>query len=98
MNSNDIQTLRKFCEDFKRFRDLERNGEGKSLHDIKYSFDYVRESIDKYGLTGTNYGTGLSERATKAGDVLSQLWNCLQNLEISIENFCTEQENNNKQR
>ncbi len=95
MNASDIQRLRDCCKDFKNFRDLTVDGNGNNLHDIKGSFDYVKKSIDDYHLTGTKYGSNLSEKAEQAGNVLSQLWTCLENLENSVEAFCQEQEKNN---
>lgn len=98
MRNDDIKLLREYCEDFKRYRDNTEDGEGNNLHDIKNTFDYVRKTIDQYNLTGTAFGAELSTKAEKASNVLSQLWNCFQNLETSIEGFCLEQEKNNNNR
>lgn len=97
MTDKDLAKLREFCADFKKFRDNTVDGNGNNLHDIKTSFDYVRKSLDSYNLTGTTFGSNLSSKAEAAGNVLSQLWNCLNNLEISIQAFCDQQESNNKQ-
>lgn len=96
MRDEDLKTLRSYCEDFKKYRQNTEDGEGNNLHDIKHTFDYVRGSMDKYNLTGTAFGTEVSKKAEDCANVLSQLWNCLQNLEVSIEGFCIEQEKNNR--
>ncbi len=97
MTEQDIEKLRTFCEDFKKFRDLTVDGNGNNLHDIKNSFDYVKQSLDRYNLTGTQFGENLASKAEEASKVLGQLWNCLQDLEKAVEAFCDQQEKNNSQ-
>lgn len=96
MTDKEIQRLRNICDEFKTFRDNTVDGEGKNLHDIKNSFDYVRKTINDYNLTGTAFGGELASKAERAGNVLSQLWLCLNNLETSVTAFCDQQERNNK--
>lgn len=96
MTNEEIAKLRSYCEEFRKFRDNTVDGNGNNLHDIKSTFDYVRKTVDNYNLTGTKLGGELSSKAEQAGNVLSQLWLCLQNLEISVGNFCDEQERNNR--
>lgn len=95
MKTEDIQQLRTYCEDFKKFRDNTENGDGQNLHDIKNTFDYVVKYAGENGLTQTVFGDGLAAKATEAANVLSQLWLCFDNLEKSIEGFCENQERNN---
>lgn len=95
MTSSEIEKLRSYCEEFRKFRDNTVDGSGRNLHDIKNTFDYVRKTIDSYNLVGTKFGSELSSKAEQAGNVLSQLWTCLYNLEVSVGNFCDEQEKNN---
>ena len=97
MTQEEIEKLRGFCDDFKKFRDNTVDGNGNNLHDIKNSFDYVRKTMDSYNLTGTKFGGDLSSKAENAGNVLSQLWLCLRDLETSVTNFCDQQERNNNQ-
>ncbi len=95
MTNQEIEKLRGYCEDFKSFRQNTEDGSGTNLHDIKNTFNYVRKTLDTYNLVGTAFGSELSKKAEQAANVLSELWLCLQNLEISVENFCDEQEKNN---
>ncbi|HAB66867.1 MAG TPA: hypothetical protein DCE23_05825 [Firmicutes bacterium] len=97
MTEQDIERLRGYCEEFAKFRDNTVDGNGNNLHDIKNSFDYVRKTIDELNLTGTAFGGELSSKAEQAGNVLSELWTCLQNLERSVLGFCDQQERNNNQ-
>ncbi len=97
MNQEILEKLNSFCADFKSFRANTEDGQGKSLHDIKHTFDYVAKTVDTYHLTGTKFGSNLSEKAKEASQVLSQLWLCLQDLEKSISNFTDNQTNNNNQ-
>ena len=97
MNQEILEKLNSFCADFKSFRANTEDGQGKSLHDIKHTFDYVAKTVDTYHLTGTKFGSNLSEKAKEASQVLSQLWLCLQDLEKSISNFTSSQASNNNQ-
>lgn len=95
MDNTIIERLRAYCEDFARMRDNTEDGNGNNLHDIKHTFDYVRTYIQQNNLSDTVFGEELSAKAEAAGNVLSELWLCLQNLEESIEGFCANQERNN---
>lgn len=97
MRPEDIERLRSYCVDFKKYRDVTVNGNGENLHDIKNSFDYVRKTLDEYQISSTKYGADISTKAEAAGNILSQLWTCYQNLENAIEIFCDAQERNNNQ-
>lgn len=97
MTEQDIQKLRSYCEEFKKFRDTTVDGNGNNLHDIKGSFDYVIKTMEEYNLSGTKFGSNLTEKAEQASNVLSQLWGCLENLEKSVESFCDQQEKFNNQ-
>ena len=97
MNQEILEKLNSFCADFKSFRANTEDGQGKSLHDIKHTFDYVAKTVDTYHLTGTKFGSNLSEKAKEASQVLSQLWLCLQDLEKSISNFTENQNRINNQ-
>ena len=95
MKSEDLQRLTTICADFRRFRDNTEDGQGRNLHDIKNTFDYVIKTVDNYHLTGTKFGTELVDRAKENSKVLSQLWLCLQDLEKSLNNFIENQTNLN---
>lgn len=95
MSPEDIKRLREICAELRSFRDNTVDGNGKNLHDIKVTFDYVQKTLEEYNISGTNYGTSLSAKAAEAGTVLSQFWLSFRDLEESIEAFCTQQEANN---
>ncbi len=97
MSDSDIARLREMCADFKKWRDLETDGNGNNLHDIKNSFDYVRDSLETYEISSTKFGSSLSAKAEAAGNVLSELWLIFQNLENAVTLFCDEQARNNGQ-
>ncbi len=97
MSDSDIARLREMCADFRKWRDLETNGNGNNLHDIKHSFDYVRNSLETYSIRSTKFGDNLAAKAEAAGNVLSELWLIFQNLENAVTLFCDEQTRNNNQ-
>ena len=94
MPDSDIVRLREICADFKKWRDLETDGDGTNLHDIKNSFDYVRNTLETYNITSTKFGSSLATKAEAAGNVLSELWLIFQNLETAVRLFCDEQRRN----
>lgn len=96
MTNDDIKKLRDYCADFAEFRKNTEDGSGSNLHDIKNTFDYVRKTMEKEGLTTTEFGANLAKNAESTANVLSELWNCLYNLEQSVESFCQQQEKNNR--
>ena len=95
MSEQEIEKLRTFCEDFRKYRNNTVDGKGENLHDIKVTFDYVVKTLDQYNLSGTNFGNNLKSKAENASNVLSQLWACLQDLEKSVLVFCDQTEKNN---
>ena len=95
MKQEDLAKLNRFCADFRSFRANNEDGQGKCLHDIKNTFDYVSRTVSTYQLQGTKFGSDLTTKANEASKVLSQLWLCLQDLEKSITNFTTNQASNN---
>jgi len=97
MKPEDLEKLNSFCADFRSFRANNEDGQGKCLHDIKNTFDYVSRTVETYQLQGTRFGSNLTVKANDASKVLSQLWLCLQDLEKSLTSFITNQASNNNQ-
>lgn len=97
MPEEQLAKLREICADFKRWRGLETDGNGNNLHDIKNSFDYVKNTLDTYNITSTKFGDDLASKAESAANILSELWSIFQNLENAVTLFCDEQTRNNGQ-
>ena len=97
MPEQEIQQLKRYCEDFAKFRENTEDGNGNNLHDIKNTFDYVRKYVTNQGLAETVFGQELAQKSEAAANVLSELWLCLKNLEDSINGFCDSQMRNNGQ-
>ncbi len=92
MSPDEISKLREYCAEFKQYRANTADGSGSTLHDIKVTFDYIAKTLENYDIQGSHYGSELTNKAKAAGEVLSQLWLCLQDLENSVEYFCDTQE------
>jgi len=97
MKPEDLEKLKSYCEDFKKFRENIQDGDGNNLYDIKKTFDYVTKTIDQYQLKGTTFGSELSAKSTEASNVLSELQVCLEELEKAIATFVENQTINNNQ-
>ena len=95
MGNEDLKKLEDICSVFESFRDQTVDGEGKNLHDIKVTFDFVKKTAEEYNLTGTTFGDTLISKVEGASNVLSELWNSLKNLETSIHTFVENQRKNN---
>ena len=95
MDEGSLKTLEGYVADFSKFRANTTDGEGKSLHDLKNTFDYVINTMRNYGLSTTVFGTELETKAISANNVLSELWNNLNEIEKSITMFVENQRANN---
>ena len=78
-----------------RCLDLTADGNGNNLHDIKNTFDYVIKTIRDRGLTDTGFGETYVAKAEEASNILSDLWNSIDNARKGILEFCENQRKRN---
>ncbi len=99
MNPERIEAIRQGCKELRKMCDTTVDGEGKNLHDIKVTFDYVIKYVrEDLRLDSTVFGEGILEDAEKAGNIISQFWLNIEELEKALSRFCGEQEDANRTR
>lgn len=95
MNKEQVEAISKVVEELKSYLNLTVDNKGNNLHDIKFSFDYVMNTIKEHNLESTIYGENLKNQVEQAGNILSQLYTCLENLIKVLDTFCNDQGNTN---
>ena len=78
--------IKKYCEEI-------INGDGQTLPDIKYSFDYVNNYVKNYDLEGSTFGNELKTKATQASEGLRILNDDLKKLASDLIDYCEHQRN-----
>jgi len=95
MPENELKQLESYCQDFSKFRQIQADGNGQNLHDLKNTFDYVVKTIQEYKIEQTIFGSELGKQVKNANNILSELWNCLNDLETALKSFIEDQRANN---
>lgn len=95
MTDQDIKELRGYCEELEKYLAVSEDGQGKCLHDIRNTFDYVVNEAEKGEYASKAFTGNVASQAREASAILGGLWNCFNNLKISVTNFCDNQERAN---